>query len=232
MQPIPQSRLDISTNNVRVASQESTRTSEHVDAIPTTSSDTPKTPQNFQSTKQDSKKRGRRKVPKGIRLTEPLFDDPSASTTAPRLYASQNRTWHAIAGHSIDLKRLPSMEFALLSIIAAQGSSGIAQPDLVRVSGQDKRSVPHRTDELAKKGYIEKQPVQARKIRTSLCVHKRFVQEGHFLKGPGVVEDVFRDKSFIMSGFADLLYNLLKNVDIIAMRDLRRKLVSLYRWLF
>ena len=200
--------------------------SEPVALVPTNFLSIAQLPKNFHKNRPNAKKRGRRKIPKGTRLTEPIFDDPSTSTTTPRLYASQNRIWHAVAGHSVDLKRLPSMEFMLLSIIAAHGASGIAQPDLTRISAQDKRSVPHRTDELAKKGYIEKKPMQAYKARTSLCIHKKFVQEGHFLKGPGVVEDVFRDNKFMLSGFVDLLYNLLKTTDIVAMRDLRRKLVG------
>jgi hypothetical protein len=204
--------------------QRSTHTSTHEPARPPTPSGIVQPPEDVRRAKQ-SKLRGRRKIPKGIRLTGPLFDDPSSTTTAPRLYASQNRIWQAVAGHSIDLKKLPSMEFVLLSIIASHGASGIAQPELVKISGQDKRSVPHRTDELAKKGYIEKTSMSTQKIRTSLCVHKRFIKADHFLKGPGVIEDVFRNENFMVSSFPNLLYSLLKSVNIIAMRDLRRKLV-------
>jgi hypothetical protein len=202
-----------------------TSASEHEAARPLTPSGIVQPPEDVRRAKK-SKLRGRRKIPKGLRLTGPLFDDPSSTTTAPRLYASQNRIWQAVAGHSIDLKKLPSMEFVLLSIIASHGASGIAQPDLVKISGQDKRSVPHRTDELAKKGYIEKTQMSTQKIRTSLCVHKRFIKADHFLKGPGVIEDVFRNENFMVSSFPKLLYSVLKNVNIIAMRDLRRKLVS------
>lgn len=99
-----------------------------------------------------------------------VFDDPSSSTTEPRLFASQSRIWQALTGHEMDLKKVPSMEFSLLSIIAANGVNGITQPELTQCSGQDKRSVPHRTDELARKGYVVKNPVQAGKARTSICV--------------------------------------------------------------
>jgi hypothetical protein len=228
----PQSQKQLATQDLPKANstieqrptQESTQTSQHEAARPSTPSGIIQPPEDVRRAKK-SKLRGRRKIPKGLRLTGPLFDDPSSTTTAPRLYASQNRIWQAVAGHSIDLKKLPSMEFVLLSIIASHGASGIAQPDLVRISGQDKRSVPHRTDELYKKGYIEKTQMSTQKIRTSLCVHKRFIKADHFLKGPGVIEDVFRNENFMVSSFPKLLYSVLKNVNIIAMRDLRRKLV-------
>jgi hypothetical protein len=158
------------------------------------------------------------------RATPPVFDEPEAAISAPRLYASQNRTWQALTGHDIDLKKVPSMEFALLSLIAARGVNGITQPDLTQMSGQDKRSVPHRTNELARKGYIVKQPVQAGKIRTSLCVHSKFVDQKHFLTS-GAVEDVYKKDSFVLSGFVHLLYNKLKDAGIVPTRDVRKKLV-------
>jgi transcription factor C subunit 3 len=101
-----------------------------------------------------------RRPPRGLKKsTQPIFDEIPASTSAPRMHVSQERTWRAVAGHLVDLKKLSAMQFILLSIIAAHGADGIQQPELVRVSGQDKRSVPHRTDELAKAGYIEKTPI-------------------------------------------------------------------------
>ncbi|KAF1994359.1 hypothetical protein P154DRAFT_527154 [Amniculicola lignicola CBS 123094] len=181
-------------------------------------------------------KRGRRKVvAKGyVRnddVSAEIFDTEVSTTTVPRLYASQNRTWQAVAGHSVDLQRLPGMLFVLLSIIASRGANGILQPDLVRISGQDKRSVPQRTDRLAKMGYIEKNPVQAAKMRTSLLVHKKLVRQGHFLKGPGGVEDVFRGDQIILSNFVPLLYNTLKDVNVIPVRSLRQRLnVSQENW--
>jgi hypothetical protein len=154
-----------------------------------------------------------------------VFDDPTSTTQAPRLYASQNRIWQALTGHSIDLKKVPTMEFALLSIIAANGANGITQPDLVHFSGQDKRSVPHRTDELARKGYIVKNPVQAGKARTSLCVHTKFLTDNHFTSS-GVVQDVFQEGTFVASGFMQLLYNKLKDAGVVPTREIRKRLVS------
>jgi hypothetical protein len=171
-------------------------------------------------------RRGMRKLPKGILMNGPVFDEPKISTTAPRMFTSQDRTWLAIAGHSVDLQKLPWMEFTLLSIIAAHGSDGILQPNLVKLSGQDKRSVPHRTDMLAKKGYIEKKPVHAAKMRTSICIHKKFIQDGHYIKGSDNVEDVFVNGTIVLSNFVGMLHKVLRNSGVIATRDLRRKMVS------
>lgn len=162
---------------------------------------------------------------------ETVFDDPPANTTAPRLFASQNRIWQALTGHGIDLKKVPTMEFVLLSLIASHGAAGVTQPDLTAMSGQDKRSVPHRTDELCRKGYIDKKPVQSGKLRTSLCVHKKFVSDDHFLTS-GKVEDVFQYKKFVLSGFVHLLYNTLKDAGVVPTRDIRKRLVGLhFTWL-
>ena len=165
-----------------------------------------------------------RTIPKSTRDVAPIFDDPESTITAPRLYASQNRIWQALTGHGIDLKKVPSMEFVLLSLIAARGADGITQPELTHISGQDKRSVPHRTNELARKGYIVKNPVQAGKIRTSLCVHIKFISQDHFLSS-GAVEDVYKEGTFVLSGFVHLLYSKLKDSGIVPTRDIRKKLV-------
>ena len=166
-----------------------------------------------------------RKTPSDTETNEAVFDEPTTPTVGPRLYASQNRIWQALTGHSIDLKKVPSMEFVLLSMIASRGMNGITQPDLTLLSGQDKRSVPHRTDELSRKGYIQKMPVQAGKMRTSLCVHKKFVTKDHFLSS-GRVEDVFQYKKFVLSGFIRLLHDKLKDSGVVLSRDIRKKLLS------
>lgn len=158
---------------------------------------------------------------------EPVFDSVPASLTAPRIFVSQNRTWQAVAGHPVDYKRLSALQFELLSIIAAHGANGIGQPDLVRVSGQDKRSVPKRTDELAKAGYIEKTPISYTGVRTSLCIHKRFVRAGHFLKSPNDLDDIFRNRTVILSSLVNLLYQILKETEYLPYHQLRDKLVSL-----
>jgi hypothetical protein len=153
------------------------------------------------------------------------FDEPTSTSSAPRLYASQNRIWQALTGHSLDLKKVPTMEFSLLSLIAASGAAGITQPDLCQHSGQDKRSVPHRTDELARKGYIVKHPVQAGKVRTSLCVHTKFISPTQFTRS-GALEDVFQENTFVASGFMQLLYDRFKDAGVVPTRDIRTRLVS------
>ena len=98
-----------------------------------------------------------------------------------RLYASKNRMWHALTGHGPDFSKVKSLDFICLSIIAACGPKGILQHDLVRISGQDKRSLPARTDRLHDSGYVEKKRVSVqlsnptRLLHTSQCTLKRFI---------------------------------------------------------
>ena len=61
------------------------------------------------------------------------------------LLASEDRMWRTLAGHGKDYTRIRDAEFTLLSLIGAAGPAGIPQPELTRLSGQDKRSLPHRT---------------------------------------------------------------------------------------
>lgn len=93
-----------------------------------------------------------------------------------RIFVSKERTWYAVTGHEPDESKVPASEFELLSIIASRKSKGIPQTELVRLSGQDKRSVPKRTDALQRKGYIEKRPVQVKAARTSLCTLCKFMK--------------------------------------------------------
>ncbi|KAI1214534.1 uncharacterized protein F4807DRAFT_1047 [Annulohypoxylon truncatum] len=85
----------------------------------------------------------------------------------PRLHVSEERQWKTLAGHGPDSKRIPLFEWKALVDIASTRENGILQGDLVRLSGQDKRSLPTRTDSLAKKGYIIKQPIILRGCRSS-----------------------------------------------------------------
>ncbi|KAI0525429.1 hypothetical protein F5B22DRAFT_642446 [Xylaria bambusicola] len=90
-----------------------------------------------------------------------------ASSVRPRLHVSEERQWRTIAGHGPDLKRVPLFEWRALVDIASVKEKGILQGDLVRLTGQDKRSLPTRTDALARKGYIIKQPVVLRGGKSS-----------------------------------------------------------------
>ncbi|CAJ2507237.1 Uu.00g084230.m01.CDS01 [Anthostomella pinea] len=94
----------------------------------------------------------------------------------PRLHVSEERLWKTITGHGLDLKRVPLFEWKALVDIASVKEKGIVQGDLVRLSGQDKRSLPTRTDSLAKKGYIIKQPIILRGCRSSKLWLARFAQ--------------------------------------------------------
>ncbi|CAN9231811.1 unnamed protein product [Alternaria alternata] len=172
-----------------------------------------------------------RNLPSEASRTTEAFDEPDSSITAPRLYASQSRVWQALTGHGIDLKKVPSMEFVLLSLIAARGAAGITQPELINISGQDKRSVPKRTDELARKNYIAKISVQSNKMRTSLCIHAKFVSQNTFIKS-SAMEDVYQeDGTFVVRNFAQLLYNVVGQGGIVPTRSIREKLeVPMSRW--
>ena len=89
--------------------------------------------------------------------------------------------WHTVAGHGPDHAKIKPLHFICLSIIAASGSQGIYQHDLVKTSGQDKRSLPARTDDLHASGYIEKKPVciqlhsPKRLLKTSQLTLRRYV---------------------------------------------------------
>ncbi|KAI0835319.1 hypothetical protein F5Y06DRAFT_276652 [Hypoxylon sp. FL0890] len=85
----------------------------------------------------------------------------------PRLHVSEERQWKTLTGHGPDFKRVPLFEWKALVDIASVKEKGILQGDLVRLTGQDKRSLPTRTDALAKKGYIIKQPIILRGCRSS-----------------------------------------------------------------
>nr|POF14390.1 upf0653 protein [Quercus suber] len=118
-----------------------------------------------------------------------------------RLVASTDRIWQAIAGHSEDYKRLPLREFELLVAIAAYGPAGVLQADLAHSTGQDIRSVPKRTDALAKKDHIVKDAVMTKSRLTSLLRHKKFATA----LNPAVVEPVQHGSWFdqMMSSLED-----------------------------
>ncbi|KAL8910759.1 MAG: hypothetical protein Q9171_003971 [Xanthocarpia ochracea] len=102
---------------------------------------------------------------------------PTPSAVELRMYASTERRWQALAGHAFDRERIPRLDFACLSIIAVHKERGILQPELVRISGQDKRSVPQRTQRLQDGGYISKTPVLVNKAHTSKLTLKRYARD-------------------------------------------------------
>lgn len=159
-----------------------------------------------------------------------------SSCTPIRVYVSEERTWLAIAGHEPDEAKLLPLEFVLLSIIASRRSRGILQTELTKLSGQDKRSVPKRTDLLQQKGYIEKRIVHVSAVRTSLCTLRRFVSQKQIFNEAEVpANQEFAAKPYdrIMidiQAFLDKFFDILREHSIIARDDLKRLLGFDDRW--
>jgi len=157
--------------------------------------------------------------------TDELPDEGlSGPTTQLRIFVSTERTWLAIAGHEPDDNKVPASEFHLLSIIASHGPGGVAQTELVKLTGQDKRSVPKRTDALVRKGYIDKRAIQLKAARTSLCTLRRF---------SGETSDQIQDRPMIdFNAFISSLFEILKKYGIITRNDLKKQLGfnDLWRW--
>ena len=143
-----------------------------------------------------------------------------------RIFVSEERTWVAIVGHLPDASRISPFEFALLSIIASRKEKGIIQPELATVSGQDKRSVPKRTDMLQTRGYIEKKPVQYKSMRTSLCILRKF--SGHAIVAADHSEDA--REVIDMEVFLEDIISCLRQYKLISRTDLRERLVSQGRY--
>lgn len=143
----------------------------------------------------------------------------SQEVGAQRLFVTTERMWLAIAGHEPDISRILPLEFALLSIIAAQKRQGIVQGDLVRLSGQDKRSVPKRTDALSSKGYIEKKAIQFKSARTSLCTLRKFVSESSEAPGQTGDPNIIDFKAFL-----EKMFTIFRHCQIITRNDLKAQM--------
>ncbi|KAK0257849.1 hypothetical protein LTS09_007463 [Friedmanniomyces endolithicus] len=105
-------------------------------------------------------------------------EDEDTETSPKRMFVTREPMWQAITGTSFKNggARVPQLEFDLLSVIAAHGPGGIIQGRLTNLAGQDKQSVPRRTDFLATKGYILKTAVLDQGHETSLLRLKKFVE--------------------------------------------------------
>jgi len=88
-------------------------------------------------------------------------------TVRPRIHPSEELVWQTLTRHGVDYKRVPALEWACLQGIASARAEGILQSDLRKLVNQDKRSLPKRTDSLARKGYIAKRTVVVQKMKTS-----------------------------------------------------------------
>lgn len=153
-----------------------------------------------------------------------------------RIYTTtQDRIWHAVADHGIDWKRLPTREFQCLCVIAAHGPAGILQPDVTRITGQDKRSVPKRTDLLHEKGYIIKEACLGGGVKTSLLRLKKLVLKSqdptHFEVDTGIGRIQRPEGSLALirseQWFDDIVHHLRQNNNLMVAGDLRIALVCL-----
>ncbi|KAJ5770314.1 uncharacterized protein N7511_002365 [Penicillium nucicola] len=145
-----------------------------------------------------------------------------------RIFVSKERTWIAITGHEPDETKVMPLELVLLSIIASHKSEGIVQPDLCKISGQDKRSVPTRTDKLHAKGYIDKRPVQIKGARTSLCTLKRFLRP---TANDGDGQPQEQSQPMIdFDSFNTKLFDILREFRLVTRNDLKRLLGFDDRW--
>ncbi|QMW43777.1 hypothetical protein G4B11_007147 [Aspergillus flavus] len=160
-------------------------------------------------------------------------DAPDSEHTAQnqiRVFVSKERTWLAITGHEPDENKLLATEFALLSIIASRKADGIAQTELVKLSGQDKRSVPKRTDQLQQKGYIEKRAVQIKSTRTSLCTLRKFMQAEQSSTETTKDQSSGQPQVIDYKEFSKQLFSILREHEIISRVDLKKILGFADRW--
>lgn len=171
----------------------------------------------------------------------PATRDVYTETAILHVFTSEDRMWYAAAGHGPDNDKIAYLEFVCLSIIASQRKRGILQPELVRISGQDKRSVPVRTQNLCDKGYIVKKHVLAAGSRTSLCILKRFADQTtvdedlHDVSLPeqnATATENHNDSADIPDSNVEQLeplirsmFSILKEVRIITWDDLKKNLV-------
>ncbi|TGZ83339.1 hypothetical protein EX30DRAFT_394559 [Ascodesmis nigricans] len=94
-----------------------------------------------------------------------------------RVYATFHRRWIVLTGHAPDSKRVPNALYQCLEEIARHGEKGIIQPELTRLTGQDKRSIAGRTSQLAEYGYIEKIGVLVTSMNTSKLTLSKFAAQ-------------------------------------------------------
>lgn len=153
-----------------------------------------------------------------------------------RMSTSEDKVWQAIAGHGIDHKRIPQREFEILSVVAAHGPMGILQPHVTQATGQDKRSVPRRTDMLAEKGYIIKENVVGAGAKTSNLKLKRYANEQP-VRSTGSLGSHLGSSStngtviYYDAWFNKTIQLLKENNNIVAVNDLRLHLgMSPRKW--
>ena len=176
------SKQDVGTNEVRKATKQTVQpdvasgSSEPQEQLITSQKKRLGSANEFKTKAALAEKPGTRASPRKV---------TTQSTRQPviRLYTSRNRMWHAITGHGPDEARVKVFDFACLSVIAAHGPKGILQHNLISITGQDKRSLPSRTDRLRDDGYIVKKPETTwvgeprRRLHTSRCILARYAND-------------------------------------------------------
>ena len=136
---------------------------------------------------------------------------------------SDDCVWHTFTGHGVDYQKVQLLEFKLLCIIGGSKEKGIVQPDLIKFSGQDKRSVPKRTDKLQDYGYIVKRPIIWNGMRTSHCTLRRLTNTSIISSD----DDLRYEKchSLDMNRFLDNLFTILEEKRLVPLLELRMSLV-------
>lgn len=69
---------------------------------------------------------------------------------------------------------MPNAVFKCLEVIGKHREQGLIQPDLTKITGQDKKSIAGRTTLLKEMGYIEKVAVLAKNMNTSKLTLTKF----------------------------------------------------------
>jgi DNA-binding Lrp family transcriptional regulator len=146
--------------------------------------------------------------------------DSQGTATKPeplRIFTSIIRKWQTITGHAPDGSLVPPAEFQALCLIAAAGEQGILQTDLTKLSGQDKRSLPKRTDRLARNGYIKKRPC----MNTSHLLHRKFwrsVEDGS--RNLPATQDIFKPDGFELGLFMTFIAKFLESEGAVTLMSL------------
>lgn len=109
----------------------------------------------------------------------PTAKDTDLATDRPRISVTLDRIYSAICGHGPDPSRVFPKEYELLCAIARTRQEGILQGPLGKQTGQNKHSVPRRTDNLHSKGYIVKRTVLAAGQKTCRLILRRFAESSN-----------------------------------------------------
>lgn len=134
------------------------------------------------------------------------------------------------------LQQVPNALYKCLEEIARHGEKGIIQPELTKITKQDKRSIAGRTSQLADQGYIEKIAVLVKGMNTSRLTLTKFAAQRDYKEElkmitEGTKNDPFRKSQFtgdiIMS--TDLVKAVIKELQnsksgVILRQDLKHKL--------